>query len=276
MDKLTGVAGERQRRCACNQLVGEPFWSTRKSPTITGLGWEASLIALGMPPVRRSSRNYLPFRRGGKTARRHHRGASNGNYRRVADCRRARNTGLAATASSYCWRALAVAGIPAMRFDTEAWVIPAVRCGISNRSAPTSVRLSIPSLPVSRGLQRKWCCGACAMRHPACLFYARRDPRISGLVLLNPWVRTDAGWRRPMSNINTRQRLLSREFWGKLLGGGVVCAARCAACRQRCTRRAGKINRQRGRQRRGESDAGLPLPQRMLRGFGNVSKAGCC
>ncbi|MEW9899352.1 hydrolase 1, exosortase A system-associated [Chitinivorax sp. PXF-14] len=55
----------------------------------------------------------------------------------------------------------------------------------------------------------------------AALFYAWRDKRVTGLVLLNPWVRTEAGLARAYIKHYYRQRLLSAEFWRKLLCGGV-------------------------------------------------------
>jgi exosortase A-associated hydrolase 1 len=53
----------------------------------------------------------------------------------------------------------------------------------------------------------------------AALFYAHTDRRVTGLVLLNPWVRTDAGQARAYLRHYYAQRLLQREFWGKALRG---------------------------------------------------------
>jgi len=50
----------------------------------------------------------------------------------------------------------------------------------------------------------------------AILFYAARDPRIGGVVLLNPWVRTVAGEARAYLRHYYVCRLLDREFWAKV------------------------------------------------------------
>lgn len=50
---------------------------------------------------------------------------------------------------------------------------------------------------------------------------ATQDPRVTGLALLNPWVRSEAGLARTQVKHYYRQRLLQPEFWRKLLRGGV-------------------------------------------------------
>ena len=53
----------------------------------------------------------------------------------------------------------------------------------------------------------------------ASLFYAHTDARITGLVLANPWVRTEAGEARAYLNHYFRSRFLDKSFWKKLLSG---------------------------------------------------------
>jgi exosortase A-associated hydrolase 1 len=53
----------------------------------------------------------------------------------------------------------------------------------------------------------------------AALFYAGQDERVSGLVLLNPWVRTPGGHAKATLRHYYVQRLLSREFWTKVFSG---------------------------------------------------------
>ncbi|MCC6531360.1 MAG: hydrolase 1, exosortase A system-associated [Burkholderiales bacterium] len=53
----------------------------------------------------------------------------------------------------------------------------------------------------------------------AALFYARHDPRVTGLVLLNPWVRTAEGVARAYLKGYYAKRVLDTEFWGKMLRG---------------------------------------------------------
>lgn len=57
----------------------------------------------------------------------------------------------------------------------------------------------------------------------ASLLYAgrRRDPRVGGLALLNPWVRTPQGLARTHARHYYGRRLLQRSFWQKLVGGGI-------------------------------------------------------
>lgn len=53
----------------------------------------------------------------------------------------------------------------------------------------------------------------------AALFYGASDPRIAGMVLLNPWVRTEAGLAKAYLKHYYLQRLMEREFWLKILRG---------------------------------------------------------
>ena len=53
----------------------------------------------------------------------------------------------------------------------------------------------------------------------ASLFYAYKDPRIAGLVLANPWVRTDVGEAQAYLNHYYRARFLDSAFWKKMLRG---------------------------------------------------------
>lgn len=50
---------------------------------------------------------------------------------------------------------------------------------------------------------------------------ATQDPRVAGLALLNPWVRSEAGEARARVKHYYRQRLMEPAFWRKLLAGGV-------------------------------------------------------
>ncbi len=54
---------------------------------------------------------------------------------------------------------------------------------------------------------------------------AARDPRVRGLVLLNPWVRSPESLARVQLKHYYWQRLTQRAFWSKLLSGGVGQAA---------------------------------------------------
>lgn len=51
----------------------------------------------------------------------------------------------------------------------------------------------------------------------AILFYAFRDPRVKGAILLNPWVRTEAGEAKAILRHYYLQRLMQPSFWKKLV-----------------------------------------------------------
>jgi exosortase A-associated hydrolase 1 len=53
----------------------------------------------------------------------------------------------------------------------------------------------------------------------AALFYAHQDPRIQGLVLLNPWVRTSEGLAKATLKHYYRARFLDPALWKKVLSG---------------------------------------------------------
>lgn len=60
----------------------------------------------------------------------------------------------------------------------------------------------------------------------AALFYAAGDPDLAGLILLNPWVRTEQGEAAALVSHYYRGRLFSLAFWRKLLSGGLDLRAR--------------------------------------------------
>lgn len=53
----------------------------------------------------------------------------------------------------------------------------------------------------------------------AALFYAHQDRRVSGLVLLNPWVRTEQGIAKAYLKHHYATRLFQLAFWKKLISG---------------------------------------------------------
>src|SRR5450830_1236052 len=61
--------------------------------------------------------------------------------------------------------------------------------------------------------------------------HAPRDERITGLVLLNPWVRSPASLARTTLRHYYLRRLAQGDFWRKLAGGGVQLAASLALLR---------------------------------------------
>ena len=53
----------------------------------------------------------------------------------------------------------------------------------------------------------------------AILFYAYRDPRVKGLVLLNPWVRTVEGQAKAILRHYYLKRMMEPGFWKKIFSG---------------------------------------------------------
>jgi exosortase A-associated hydrolase 1 len=115
-------------------------------------------------------------------------------------------------------RALADQGIAAMRFDvrgmgdSEGSARPFEDIGADLDAAVTAFMQNVPKLRevVLWGL----CDGA-----SAAALYAARDARITGLALLNPWVRTEAGAATATIKHYYRARLFDRTFWQKLASG---------------------------------------------------------
>ena len=115
-------------------------------------------------------------------------------------------------------RALAAGGLPAMRFDHR---------GIGDSEGPflgfedleDDIAAAIDAFQRHcPGLKRVVLWGLCDAAS-AILFYAHRDPRVSGVVLLNPWVRTPAGEARAVLRHYYLQRLTERDFWRGLVSG---------------------------------------------------------
>jgi exosortase A-associated hydrolase 1 len=70
-------------------------------------------------------------------------------------------------------------------------------------------------------------CALCDGASAVLQYLQRRgpDPRVAGLILMNPWTRTTAGEAETRVRHYYRERLLSADFWRKLLTGGVARGA---------------------------------------------------
>jgi len=160
-------------------------------------------------------------------------------------------------------RHLAASGTAAMRFDyrgmgdSEGEVRSFDEVDADLRAAVDTFFVAVPTLEsvVLWGL----CDGACAA-----LFYAPGDARVSGLVLLNPWVHTEAGAARTQLKHYYLSRLMEREFWRKLLGGRFdpIAAARSLLQTLARVKAATPHSDESARATRVE-----PLPERMRHGF---------
>ena len=79
----------------------------------------------------------------------------------------------------------------------------------------------------------------------AALFYAHCDPRVTGLVSLNPWVRTEQGEARTYLKHYYVTRLVTRGFWGKVLSGRFDYSKAIRSLTQAITRASRTQNQQR-------------------------------
>jgi exosortase A-associated hydrolase 1 len=123
-------------------------------------------------------------------------------------------------------RALAEAGTPVFRFDyrgmgdSEGELRSFEDASADIAAAIDAFQRAVPA--VHRVVLWGLCDGA-----SAALLYLQthRDPRVAGLALLNPWVRSQASLAKTHVKHYYRQRLKEREFWMKLLSGRVALGA---------------------------------------------------
>jgi exosortase A-associated hydrolase 1 len=115
-------------------------------------------------------------------------------------------------------RRLAAAGIAAMRFDyrgmgdSEGAARDFETLGEDLRAATDCFLAAVP------GLEQVVLWGLCDAASAA-LCHAASDPRITGLVLLNPWVRTETGIAKTTLKHYYRGRLMTADLWRKILRG---------------------------------------------------------
>ena len=139
-------------------------------------------------------------------------------------------------------RALARRGFPTLRFDyrgmgdSEGDTRDFEAAGPDLRCALDALSHACPgSRIVVWGL-----CDAAA----AAMMFATDDPRVTGIVAANPWTRSEASLAAAHVKHYYAERLLQREFWVKLLRGGLDLRASLGALLGNL-RRAGSFYRQR-------------------------------
>lgn len=165
-------------------------------------------------------------------------------------------------------RYLAERGISVMRFDyrgmgdSDGDVRTFEHVGEDLRSATDCF---FDTCPFLEGIVVWGLCDAAS----AALFYAHQDQRISGLVLLNPWVRTEQGIAKAYLKHYYLQRLLEPEFWKKLLSGKfnplVSIRSLCEFGKNGLAGR--KVSTESADETASSCDQVTPLPERMLDGL---------
>lgn len=158
-------------------------------------------------------------------------------------------------------RHLARQGIAVMRFDyrgmgdSEGEVRTFERI---DRDLRAAIRAFCNAAPALRELVLWGLCDGAT----AAALYASSDRRITGLVLLNPWVRTQAGAARATLRHYYVRQLVSAAFWRKLASGAVDATGAMKSFMQTASSALTT-----GAMRRSHTDAGAAadLPARLHR-----------
>lgn len=156
-------------------------------------------------------------------------------------------------------RDLAQGGVPVLRFDyrgmgdSEGAIRPFDEVEDDLRAALDAFMAAVP------GLREVVLWGLCDAAS-AIGMYAARDARVAGLVLLNPWVRTEDGLARATLRHYYRARLRDPAFWKQLLRGGLDWRRSLASL-------LALLRKARGTPAPSESVATASLPERMRAGL---------
>lgn len=118
-------------------------------------------------------------------------------------------------------RRLAAAGYPTLRFDLPGMGDSPGDAVPFEDTAP-HIAAALDAVAQAAHVERAVLWGLCDGASASLLYLqARQDPRVAGVALLNPWVRSEAGLARAHVKHYYRQRMLQGDFWRKLAGGGV-------------------------------------------------------
>jgi exosortase A-associated hydrolase 1 len=123
-------------------------------------------------------------------------------------------------------RYLAAGGVAAMRFDYRG-MGDSTGGPSSFDNVAADIAAAIATMQAScPSLRRIVLCGLCDAASASLIYcQATRDPRVAGMVLLNPWVRSEASLGRARIKHYYARRVLEKEFWIKLARGRVAAAS---------------------------------------------------
>ena len=123
-------------------------------------------------------------------------------------------------------RALAAAGFATLRFDNRG-MGDSEGAQRSFEHITDDIAAAINALQKAQpSVQQVVLWGLCDGASAALLYlHAKPDPRVAGLALLNPWVRSAASLARTHVKHYYLQRLQQRDFWAKLCSGKVALGA---------------------------------------------------
>ena len=115
-------------------------------------------------------------------------------------------------------RSLAGQGIPVLRFDYRG-MGDSTGDQYNFEQIDADIRVAIERFfEESPQMEKVVIWGLCDAASAA-LFYAHQDERVQGLVLLNPWARSEAGAAKAYLKHYYLKRVVSGDFWKKVLGG---------------------------------------------------------
>ena len=120
-------------------------------------------------------------------------------------------------------RSLAAAGHPVLRFDYRG-MGDSTGEALGFLGASADIGAALDGLQTAQPTVKRWVLwGLCDGASAALLYlHQRPDARVVGLCLLNPWARSTSSLAKTHLKHHYGQRLREKEFWLKLLRGGIA------------------------------------------------------